>query len=153
MADRSVTHSTFTLERDYPASPDRVFAAWSERNEKAKWFASGGGEYALDFRVGGLETVAAQHNGAKIGWETLYREIVDDERIVYTSVMSMDGVTTTLSLTTVELAPTDAGTRLTLTEQGAYLDGHEKPEWREHGTGEQLDKLGSVLTRPVAAGR
>ena len=151
MTDRSVVHSTFTLERDYDATPDRVYAAWSEARQKAKWFASAGVEYALDFRVGGLETIAAEHNGKQIGWETLYREIVNGERIVYTSVLSMDGTTTTLSLTTVELAPAGAGTRLTLTEQGTYLDGHERPEWREHGTSEQLDKLGSELAAATGA--
>ena len=30
-------------------------------------------------------------------------------------------------------------------EQGAYLDGHEQPSWREQGTGEQLDALGRAL--------
>jgi uncharacterized protein YndB with AHSA1/START domain len=30
MTDRHVTHATFTLERIYPASPARVFAAWAD---------------------------------------------------------------------------------------------------------------------------
>jgi hypothetical protein len=32
-----------------------------------------------------------------------------------------------------------------LTEQGAYLDGQERPEWREQGTADQLDTLGRQL--------
>jgi hypothetical protein len=28
-----------------------------------------------------------------------------------------------------------------LTEHGIYLPGQEQPEWREHGTAEQLDTL------------
>lgn len=53
--------------------------------------------------------------------------------------------TVTASLTTVEFAVSGAGTNLVLTEQGAYLDGHELPEWREQGTGDQLDKLAKSL--------
>ena len=48
----------------------------------------------------------------------------------------------------MELVATDGGTRLTLTEQGAYLDGHERPEWREEGTGQQLIALATELEKP-----
>ena len=40
MTDRSVTHSTFVVERSYDASPARVFAAWADPGAKARWFAS-----------------------------------------------------------------------------------------------------------------
>jgi hypothetical protein len=46
---------------------------------------------------------------------------------------------------TVELAVDGAGTRLVLTEQGTFLDGREEPAWREQGTGDWLDKLGTHL--------
>lgn len=49
--------------------------------------------------------------------------------------------------TTVEFAPADDGTRLLLTEQGTFLDGHEDPAWREQGTGCWLDALGAYLLR------
>ena len=39
----------------------------------------------------------------------------------------------------------DAGTRLIFTEQGTYLDGHDTPELREHGTKAMLNILGDVL--------
>ncbi len=51
----------------------------------------------------------------------------------------------TVSITTVELEPADGGTRLVLTEQGAFLDGREEPAWREQGTSDQLDALGKEL--------
>ncbi len=57
MTDHSAKHSTFTLERTYAASPAAVFAAWSDRDTKAKWFAADDDRYSLDFRVGGTEAV------------------------------------------------------------------------------------------------
>lgn len=50
-----------------------------------------------------------------------------------------------MSLTTVELTPEGDATRLVLTEHGAFLDGHEQPDWREQGTGQWLDALGADM--------
>jgi hypothetical protein len=48
-------------------------------------------------------------------------------------------------LTTAEFAEADGGTRLVLTEQGTYLDGHEEPAWREQGTADWLAALETEL--------
>jgi uncharacterized protein YndB with AHSA1/START domain len=37
MSDRTVTHATFTMERNYQAPPDRVFAAWADPEVKVRW--------------------------------------------------------------------------------------------------------------------
>lgn len=34
-----------------------------------------------------------------------------------------------------------------MTEQGAFFDGHDTSDVREHGTGELLDALGAALER------
>ena len=92
-----------------------------------------------------MERNSGDHGGKLITWESLYREIVPYERIVYTSVLAEDGTVATVSLTTVELVPDGAGCRLVLVEHGAYLDGREQPAWREQGTGDWLDALGPHL--------
>ena len=67
MTEHSVKHSTFTLERTYSASPAQVFAAWADRDTKAKWFAANDPAYTLDFRVGGAEAAHGRtDDGAEI---------------------------------------------------------------------------------------
>ncbi|HZU79043.1 MAG TPA: SRPBCC domain-containing protein [Acidimicrobiales bacterium] len=143
--DRNVTHATFTLERTYPHSLPAVFAAWADPSLKAQWFAPGSGDHELDFRVDGRESVSAEHDGKQLRFDTVYRDIVDGERIAYSSVMTSDGRPTTLSQTTVEFRAVDGGTAVVLTEQGAFLDGMELPEWREEGTASQLEAIDAVL--------
>ncbi len=146
MSDRSVTHATFSIERRYSAPPDRVFAAWADPGAKARWFAGPDSEHQLDFRVGGREVARGrQGDGTVLTFESLYRDIVAGERIVFTSVLSSDERVATLSLTTVELRAAGDGTQLVLTEQGAFLDALEQPSWREQGTSDQLDALGREL--------
>jgi uncharacterized protein YndB with AHSA1/START domain len=146
--DRHVTHAMFTLERTYPVPPARVFAAWAEPAAKARWFAAGpDAGHQLDFRAGGREVVHGGPDGGPLmTFETLYRDIVPDERIVYTSTLLAGDDVMTVSLTTVEFRPAEGGTQLVLTEQGAFLDGQEEPAWREQGTAAQLDALAKALT-------
>lgn len=147
MSDHTVTHSTFRLERTYPVPPDRVFNAWAEPGIKVRWFASNSqDDYELNFSLGGIERLSTMLEAKLITWESLYREIVTDERIVYTSVLSEGNTVATCSLTTVEFFPQGDGTHLVLVEAGAYLDGREQPAWREQGTSDWLDTLGTELT-------
>lgn len=143
----TIKHSTFTIDRTYDAAVGKVFAAWADPESKARWLAGEGAEYELDFRVGGREVCRGQHpGGPPLTFEACYRDIVTDQRIVFTSTMSARDVLATVSLTTVEFVPEGGGTRLVFTDQGSYLDGHEEPEWRKAGNISQLDALAAELT-------
>jgi uncharacterized protein YndB with AHSA1/START domain len=142
----TVTHATFTLERTYPAPPQRVFAAWSDPAAKARWFAGGTADHELDFRVGGREIARGTHDNQVLTFESHYQDIVPDERIVFASSLYEGTTLATVSVTTVELRPDADGTRLLLTEYGAFLDGREEPAWREHGTADQLAALAKELS-------
>ena len=74
-----------------------------------------------------------------------------DERIVSTYEMHMDQTRISVSLATTEFKPDGEGTRLSDTEQGAFLDGHDQPNYREQGTKDLLDALGAELRRQRAS--
>ncbi len=151
MSNRSATHSTFVIERNYPASPARVFAAWADLNAKSQWFGPRGEhEHELDFREGGREHFEVTAASAVFSYDALYEDIVQNERIVYTYNMHRDGVRMSVSVSTVELLANGAGTQLRYTEQGVFLDGEDTPQAREHGTKELLDKLGEALAQEAA---
>lgn len=151
MTARSTEHATFAIERTYDATPARVFAAWADPAAKARWFGPGtlaSEGYALDFAVGGRERLAViAPDGAVYRYDALYQEIVQDRRIVYAYTMDRDDARVSVSVATVEVAPAGAGagTRLTFTEQAAYLDGADTPAAREHGARELLEKLEEAL--------
>jgi uncharacterized protein YndB with AHSA1/START domain len=146
MSERSIEHAAFVVERVYDASPDRVFAAWSDPQAKARWFDGSEDEYELDFRVGGW----GRHggilpDGREYAYQALFWDIVPGQRIVYTYDMLLDGIRISVSLATAEFKAEGDGTRLLFTEQGAFLDGHEMPTRREQGMGSLLDSLGRWL--------
>ena len=156
MTERSVIHDTFVIERTYPASPSRVFAAFASREAKDAWggtadIAAAGpatGPVAFDFRVGGHERFGNVYQGVKFTYDAVYYDIVPDQRLVYSYEMYADGVRFSVSVATIEFVETADGTTLTWTEQGAYLDGVDGPDasrLREGGTSEMLDGLAKYL--------
>jgi uncharacterized protein YndB with AHSA1/START domain len=148
----SVVHNTFVIERTYAATPERVFAAFSEKAAKAKWFG-GPSEWLtakseLDFRVGGRELVSGGPRGElPHTFDALYLDIVQNERIIYCYDMYVGERKLSVSLTTIELQAKAGGTALTFTEQGAFLGGLEDGSERESGTRALLEQLAAALAR------
>ena len=148
MTDRTVEHNTFVLERTYNAAPARVFRAFADPEHKRRWFGAPDAENAgtMDFRVGGAESMSGDiPDGPSFRYDAVYQDIVENERIVYTYDMHLDGRRISVSVATVEIVPDGDRTRLILTEQGVFLDGLDQPAMREHGTNDLLDKLGATL--------
>ncbi len=147
---RSVVHATFSLERIYDASPAQVFRALSDKAAKARWFEGGDGwtalEREMDVRPGGRERAKGRWpSGMVTTFDAVYFDVVPNQRLVYTYEMHLDDRKISVSLATIELKPEGAGTRLRVTEQGAFLDGYDDAGSREHGTGLLLDRLGASL--------
>ena len=159
MTERSVSHATFTVERDLAFAPSTVFRAFADAEAKLRWFGPPDDaqmDHSLDFRVGGLEHAGSGDPGSvgSFTFDAQYRDIVPDERIVYTYAMTIDGRRISASVATIVLAPTPAGTHLRLTEQGVFLDGLDAGDVRERGTNELMDALAaSLAAQPAGAVR
>jgi uncharacterized protein YndB with AHSA1/START domain len=151
----SVEHGNFALERRFDAAPALVFRALTDVGMKRRWFADGDGwvteDYVLDAREGGRETGTFRfENGPPIRNETIYLDVVPNHRLVMAYCMYIDGKRLSASLATVTLLPDGAGTKLTYTEQAAFLDGADTLASRKDGCAQLLDTLGGELTRLAA---
>lgn len=119
------------------ASPERVFAAWTDPAELSRWF---GMRAEVDLRVGGrwrfVWTTGEHTEEHATG---LYREIDPPRRLVYTWEDNGAGPT----VVTVDLTPDGEHTRLRLTESGFG----EGDDWDRHyqdnsdGWTEELEEL------------
>ena len=154
MTESAVTHSTFVVERSYPQSPDRVFAAFAQPARKRRWYAEGEHEiqeYEMEFRLGGSERLRYRFKeghpiaGSEIDNQSTYQDIVPDQRIVTAQKMSMNGKPININLLTFEFLPSGAGTQLVLTNQGTFLDWPEGPKMIEQGWRGLLDRVGKEL--------
>lgn len=158
MTENALSHATFTIERDFRATPATVFAAFAHHDTKAKWFAGPDPwrqiSEGMDFREGG-----AEHNEGQFGeggpvsrFDAHYFEIVPDTRIVYSYEMRVNGERLSVSIASIEFAPAGTGTHLTLTEMGVYYQGDagggsgaSDAEQREAGTNQLMDALAAVV--------
>jgi uncharacterized protein YndB with AHSA1/START domain len=150
MSKPLTAHDMFRIERFYPASPQRVFAAFAEQKKKDKWFASPGEltlmARSMDFREGGRERAQGRWgDGTVSDFNAVYFDIQQDRRIVYAYEMHINAVRISVSLGTIEFEPDGAGTKLIVTEQGAFVDGYKDSGSRKEGTGQLLDAMARSL--------
>jgi uncharacterized protein YndB with AHSA1/START domain len=129
----------------------RVFTAFADAEVKKKWWDDDEIEkdagHVIDFRIGGRESMSGNlpDGSASFTFDAVYQDIVPDSRIVYSYDMTMNGQRISVSVATLEFYADGNGTRLILTEQGAYLDGLDTSAQREEGTQQLLNALGTYL--------
>ena len=155
MANASVTHSTFVIERSYSAPPERVFAAFADPAAKRRWYGEHQSmsteEFQMDFRVGGNDHVRYRFGsnspfpGAMLVNHTTYLDIVPEHRIVIAYTMAINDKRFSASQATFEFVRSAGGTDLIFTEQGAYFEGADGPKMREDGWRKLLDGLAAWL--------
>lgn len=151
-------HGTFTLQRVWAVSPERVFGAWADPAFKAQWFTGPAERWSLlrrsmDFRVGGAEVLEGrfEESGMVTCFEARYHAIEPGRRLVYAYDLHLSGRFHSVTLASLQLDPQGAGTRVAYTEQIVFLDGKDGTADRRHGTGLQFDKIESLL--PSLGGR
>lgn len=155
-------HNNFSIERRYPVSPRKVFAAFADPRKKRRWFVEGEGfaveSFEMDFRVGGVERSSFRYQGGPpleagtpIANDTWYCDIVEGERIVCAYVMTVGGARISSSLATFEFVPDAGGTRLVYTEQAAFFEGADGETVRKQGWTALFDRLELELVNELAA--
>jgi uncharacterized protein YndB with AHSA1/START domain len=155
MTDPAAIHSTFVIERSYPQPPARVFAAFAQPSRKRRWYAEGDHEiqeFEMDFRVGGTERFSYRFKeghpigGSEIANETVYQEILPDQRIIVTSKMALNGKPIQIVLATIEFLPSENGTNLHFTHQGTYIDWPDGAAMLEKGWRNLFERLNTELS-------
>lgn len=111
-----ITDEGIEIDRDVPAPPSAVFAAWTQPAAFARWF--GGPE--VDVPEDGLDLVAEPGRtwrarmvlpeGTTLDWVGEFLEVVPAQRIVLTISDRPEGAARARIL--VELSPTELGTRM-----------------------------------------
>jgi uncharacterized protein YndB with AHSA1/START domain len=152
-------HGSFTAERELPASPGDVFAAYAELPVRRRWFRMPGrpdGEHELDFRIGGTERLAATFapygdgRAEHMAYHSHFLDIVPERRIVCAYTFVLDGERRLASLVTVEFSASGTGTVVRHAEQYAFLavtgNGDDDVAHLKGGTLLQFNGLLAVLS-------
>ena len=124
---------SLTIRRRLNAAPTKVYAAWTDPEKMMRWWgpddSKGTVHVEADVRVGGrFRVVTHAANGEEHDVRGVYREVVPDERLVFT--WAWRTTPERESLVTVALESDGDGTLLTLTHEQffdeAARDGHLK---------------------------
>jgi uncharacterized protein YndB with AHSA1/START domain len=125
---------SLTITRRLRASPQKVYAAWTNAENLIQWFAAqakpGSVEADLDVRVGGHYRISFinQDNGEYHEVGGVYREAVPDARLQFT--WAWHSTPERESLVTIEFKPDAAGTLMIFRQEQfadqAARDNHER---------------------------
>lgn len=138
-----ITHDSFTIQREITAPVAEVFSAWTDPDQKRKWFADGDGAYELDCRVGGSELAVS----GDTSFRSTFHTVLDGQLLAFGSVLSSGDEACTISITTVEFrSGDDATTQLELRQSNAFLTELETADSRRAGNESQLDALVELVT-------
>jgi len=153
MSQHPVHHATFAITRDFEAPVARLWGAFARQDLKDRWFGAHGDavvitERTFDFRPGGRETAVGHwKTGTVSNFQSTYHDIVEGQRIVYVYDMFVNDWKMSVSLATIEVEARGSGSRLTITEQGAFFgeEGAKHAAGRAQGTAQLMGMLGDSL--------
>ena len=142
---------SLTLRRWLNASPARVYAAWTDPRQLARWWGPGTPEdmhvVDLDVRVGGSFHVGFSYAGERHDVHGTYKEVVPGERLVFS--LHLGSTPERVSQVTVLVRPDGEGCMLTLiheqfVDEAARL-GHTR------GWTASLNRLEALFAREASA--
>jgi len=144
---QSPANITLQIKRTFRAPRDKVFRAWTDRAELARWFAPSA-EYStvvpeLDFRVGGRYRVEMHHkDGSVHSVSGTYQEIRPPEKVVFTWRWDGDAAPEH-TVVTVEFQDLGNSTEVTLTHE--RLPSLEERDKHAHGWNGCMDQLAGIF--------
>jgi uncharacterized protein YndB with AHSA1/START domain len=138
---------SLTLKRRFKQPPAQVFSAWTQPDKIVQWFGPPGTKVThaeFETRVGGrFQIIATSLIGEEHSVSGVVREIVPDEKLVYT--WAWRSTPERESLVCVEFKRDGEGTLLTLTH--AQFFDEPARERHQHGWTGALDKLETWLAQ------
>ena len=121
---------SLTVTRDIAASSDRVFDAWLDPAQARRFlFRTDDDEMLtceIDARVGGAALIVERRGGQEAHHHLRFEEIDRPRRLVFlfrAGAADDDGEWTRV---TIDIMPTDSGSRLTLTHEGVWADYEDR---------------------------
>lgn len=124
---------TITVRRLLNASPDVVFALWTDADRMPAWILQGGSA-TLDLRVGGAYHLDMHYKGKSYPHHGEYLEIEPPHRLVFTWIS--EATHGKPSIVTIELHARGEQTELVLTHEG--LPSEDNAESHREGWEEIL---------------
>jgi uncharacterized protein YndB with AHSA1/START domain len=145
-----LVYDTLTVERRFPHSRKKVFAAFETREAQATWMCPAEGLSIkiadFDFRAGGRALFHMSMPDVGV-WENedRYQEILGGERIIQTSTLRQDGTLTFAGVVVILFEDDGKGCLVRVTEQGAFPAGPEEAAGHKEGWRLMLEGLGRYL--------
>jgi len=126
------TTQSLHLTRALPATPARLFDAWTSADQLKRWTCPDPGaavHVTVDLRVGGRYSIRMDAEGGPFTAHGVYRAVDSQRRLVYTWAWKEEShPMQEETLVTVEFVPARGGTEVRLTHGGfptsADRDGH-----------------------------
>jgi uncharacterized protein YndB with AHSA1/START domain len=145
MSTATAVKPSLTIRRHFNAAPSRVYKAWTEPAQIARWFGPGGSvvlESAFETHAGGRFMIHARGaKGEDHRVSGTVQQVVPDEKVVYT--WAWQSTAERQSLVTVEFKPDGDGTLLILTHEQFFDD--DARDRHNVGWSAVLDKLDVYL--------
>lgn len=148
---RTVSEREFVVERTVRASPQKIFAAYTDAKLVPRWWAPPGGSLRverMDVRPGGTyRYVQRTPGGQELVFVGSYVEVKPPVRLVYTFEIEGQGNPVT---TTVDLREEGESTRVTLTNLCVSKDVRDTmvKHGAEAGAKAALSQLAKVIEEP-----
>ena len=121
------TNTQVLITRDFDAPKHLVYKAWTTPELIKRWWSANRGEVTgahVDLRVGGTwRWVMVTNGGFEVAFHGEYRELIPNERIVYTEVY--EGAPEADAVTTLTFTEKDGRTTVTILVQ------HKNQEHRD----------------------